>query len=412
MAQTLAPQSFTCAGRTVNLNRAHGDVIVKLNPGVYTLMCNPMTGFYLELQDPTPMPEKVYGDCGPRSDKILNTYMSRTGANTGVLLTGNKGSGKTLLAKTVCHRAVNELNMPVILIEDAYHGTDFLSFINSITQQCCVFIDEFEKKYSKEEYQNSLLGLLDGTGTARKLFLLTSNKADISTFFISRPSRIFYHWQYGKLEEEVMAGYCKDNLKDTRHLGNLMTLWTISNDISFDVMQAMVEEINRYPDLNFVDLITDMNINLGNALNRTFEYDSCIIGNKEIDIRCEQTAVNIVDAYTGKATVRIHVRIDSWPLQKALYKALGKNGSYFYNQNLLNQEEDRVTKGLDPLSDETYERDMDNDFTLILDIDPTTDDVKTDSILINRKIEGTSLEVVMNAVHGDPLTAYFRRLFK
>ena len=99
-------------------------------------------------------------------------------------------------------------------------------------------------------------------------------------------------------------------------------------------------------------------------------------------------------------------------MQKALYKALGRKGCYFYNQNLLNQEEDRVTKGLDPLSDETYERDMDDDFTLILDIDPTTDYVKTDSILINRKIEGTSLKIVMNAMHGDPLTAYFRRLFK
>lgn len=412
MAQTLAPQSFTCAGRTVNLNRAHGDVIDKLNPGVYALMCSPMAGFYLELQDPTPMPEKIYGDCGPRSEKILNTYMSRTGANTGVLLTGNKGSGKTLLAKTVCHRAVNELNLPVILIEDAYHGTDFLSFINSIVQPCCIFIDEFEKKYMREEYQNALLGLLDGTGTARKLFLLTSNKADISNFFISRPSRIFYHWQYGKLEEEVMRGYCQDNLKDQRHLENLMTLWTISSDISFDVMQALVEEANRYPEASFINIISDMNINLGDALTRRFEYGECTLDGEEIEIRTEQTTINLVDAHTGQAQISIPAHVTGWKMQKHLLKALGRSGCYFYNSNLLNIESSLAEKGEEPKPEDWYDNHMDDDFNFLLKIDPLQDEVKTNSITINRKLDGVVLKVTLNVIQGDPLTAYFRRLFK
>ena len=217
------------------------DIQESLPAGNYTVKFHPMEGFSLEEVDQFRMPDKVYGDCLSNADRIVNTFMQRDG-NTGVLLTGEKGSGKTLLARQVAIQS----GLPVIIINSDHSGDDFNSFLSSITQPCIVFLDEFEKTYSREK-QEKILTLLDGTYQSRKLFLLTSNdKYRIDNNMRNRPGRIFYLIEFGGLEEEFIVEYCRDNLKDQSYVPDMIRVSLLFDIFNFDLLTAFVEESNRY----------------------------------------------------------------------------------------------------------------------------------------------------------------------
>ena len=72
------------------------NLLESLKPMVYTLGQNERTGqYYLEYTKDKFDIDTPYGNVNKRVEKILNTYSLRNG-NTGVLLTGDKGSGKTM----------------------------------------------------------------------------------------------------------------------------------------------------------------------------------------------------------------------------------------------------------------------------------------------------------------------------
>lgn len=217
------------------------DIQESLPVGNYTVRFSPMEGFSLEQVEPFRMPGKVYGDCLRNADRIVNTFAKRDG-NTGVLLTGEKGSGKTLLARQIAIQS----GLPVIIINSDHSGDNFNSFLSSITQPCIVFLDEFEKTYNRES-QEKILTLLDGTYQSRKLFLLTSNdKFRIDNNMKNRPGRIFYLIEFGGLEEEFIIEYCRDNLNDQSYLTDVVRVSRLFDIFNFDLLAAIVEESNRY----------------------------------------------------------------------------------------------------------------------------------------------------------------------
>jgi hypothetical protein len=229
------------------------DIQESLPVGNYSLKFSPMEGFYLEEVEAFRMPTKIYGDCLRNADRIVNTFMKRNG-NTGVLLTGEKGSGKTLLARQISIQS----DLPVIIINSDYSGDNFNSFLSSIAQPCIVFLDEFEKTYNRES-QEKILTLLDGTYQSQKLFLLTSNdKYRIDDHMKNRPGRIFYLIEFGGLEESFITEYCQDNLKDQSYLPDMLRVSRLFDVFNFDLLTAIVEESNRYGD-NPKDLIGLLN---------------------------------------------------------------------------------------------------------------------------------------------------------
>jgi hypothetical protein len=229
------------------------DISESLPAGNYVLKSHPMEGFYLEEIDSFRMPPKIYGDCLKNSSRIINTFRERDG-NTGVLLTGEKGSGKTLLARQIAI----ESGLPVIIINSDFKGDGFNSFLSGITQPCVVFLDEFEKVYDRES-QEKILTLLDGTYQSKKLFLLTSNdKWRIDNNMRNRPGRIFYLIEFGGLEEQFIREYCEDNLTTAQYTDEIVRLSRIFDVFSFDLLASIVEESNRYGE-NPKDLITLLN---------------------------------------------------------------------------------------------------------------------------------------------------------
>jgi len=216
-----------------------------LPPGNYVVKYNDFKGFYLETSESFKLPGKVYGNCGYNAERILSTFNGRD-RNTGVLLVGEKGSGKTLLARKIAR----DSNMPVLVINSGFTGDNFNSFLSSITQPCMVFFDEFEKIYDKDS-QEKILTLLDGTYQSRKLFVITSNdKWRIDTHMRNRPGRIFYLLEFGGLSEEFIVEYCDDNLlPQYKHLAEkIVEVSALFDVFNFDLLVAFVEEINRYGD--------------------------------------------------------------------------------------------------------------------------------------------------------------------
>jgi hypothetical protein len=78
----------------MSLNMSH-----ELPPGTYTIGVT-QEGFHFEQVDDFCLPDKLYGDIDTKARRIIDTFVDRP-SGTGVLLSGNKGSGKTMLAKHI-----------------------------------------------------------------------------------------------------------------------------------------------------------------------------------------------------------------------------------------------------------------------------------------------------------------------
>jgi len=128
----------------------------KLPKGNLLVMQNEVTKkFYLKKLEDFELPERIYGDLEKCADRYINTF-NNSNKNTGVLLSGMKGGGKSLTAE-IC--AVKS-DLPTLWITQPFVGDEFLYFLSSIKQECIVLMNEFEKTY-KEEDQEQLLSVLD-----------------------------------------------------------------------------------------------------------------------------------------------------------------------------------------------------------------------------------------------------------
>jgi hypothetical protein len=204
-----------------------------------------MTGeFFLEKIDSFKNPKKLYGNIKKQTDRILHTFMDRE-TSTGIMLAGEKGSGKTLLAKNVCSEA-SKVGVPTIIINAPYHGDVFNKFIQTINQPCIILFDEFEKVYDDEK-QQTILTLLDGVFPSKKLFILTSNdKWKLNYHMRNRPGRVFYMLDFNGLSEDFVREYCQDNLNDKTNVDRVCKLSYAFDVFNFDMLKALVEEMNRF----------------------------------------------------------------------------------------------------------------------------------------------------------------------
>jgi hypothetical protein len=203
-----------------------------------------MKGLYLEQVPNIEVDHKIYGGALRRADRIINTFKDRT-VSTGVVLQGEKGSGKTLLARILSEQ-LRQQGVSTILVNTAFAGEAFNTFINQIDQPTMLFFDEFEKVYDMDK-QNQLLTLLDGTHRSKKLFVIALNDFyRVNDFMKNRPGRFFYSFKYEGLEEDEIRGYCEDNLNNKSRIDSIVTFSGTFSKFSFDILKAIVEEMNRY----------------------------------------------------------------------------------------------------------------------------------------------------------------------
>ena len=197
--------------------------------------------YYLsEINSPS-LPSKIYGKDEIFCDRVLNTYV-KTDRNLGVLLTGLKGTGKSLVAKLIAQKS----KMPVVCVTSPFCGDKFADCLDKMGDDVILFFDEFEKVYKEEEEQKQFLSILDGTFSSKKLFIFTTNHFEINEFLKSRPSRIRYVRQFDGLDSDTTQEVIDDLLVNKEHEKELKSVLEILSTVSIDVLLHFIDEINMY----------------------------------------------------------------------------------------------------------------------------------------------------------------------
>lgn len=89
--------------------------------------------------------KKIYGNSKDRVDKVLKSFKIAD-RNFGIILSGQKGIGKSLFAKMLAEAALKD-GYPVLTVGAYVLGIN--EFLSSIDQEVVVIFDEFEKNCGK-----------------------------------------------------------------------------------------------------------------------------------------------------------------------------------------------------------------------------------------------------------------------
>lgn len=246
-------------------------VTTALPPATY-LLDSDIHGFFLSPIESFQHKGKLYGDTQANTDRIITTFIDRPNT-TGVLLLGEKGSGKTLLARRISEVVAQQLQLPTIVVNAAYNGADFNNLMQMLGP-CVVVFDEFEKVYKEKSAQEGILTLLDGLFPSKKLFILTVNdEYSVNSLMMNRPGRIYYKLAFHGLSSSFIEEYLKDNLKNQVHIPKVVTLAEVFAPFNFDMLKAFVEELNRY-DEDPLEVLKFLNVSASSQSKMNFDVEA------------------------------------------------------------------------------------------------------------------------------------------
>jgi hypothetical protein len=256
-------KKFLKVGKNVSFKFNTNGLECDLTPGmVYNIKVDSYTRV-VSLEETTPfvMPSKVY--CTSRDkrfiDKVLNSYKLSENGFTGVMLSGLKGSGKTIMAKSIA----NESNLPIINIDKSVRPWALRVLVELLGDtNICFMFDELDKLL--EDYDDSaLLQILDGADTKGKHMILftCNNEERISEYLIDRCSRIRYWRKFGEISPSLIMEMLNDKLNDKKEVESLTDFIKDNFEIcSFDNIASFINEVNNYPATTFEELFEDMNL--------------------------------------------------------------------------------------------------------------------------------------------------------
>lgn len=236
----------------------------------YIVRFSEMSGFFLEeYNDLEEKEEKVYGVHEAKVNKVLRSF-KKFDRNLGVILSGNKGIGKSLFARMLSNRAIGE-GIPVVIVDRFIPGIN--SFLERIQQEILVLFDEFDKTFgsvkigeNEADPQAGLLSLFDGVASGKKLFVVTCNEIrNLNDYLINRPGRFHYHFRFIYPTPEEVREYLTDKLDPKYHdeIGKVV-LFSQKINLNYDCLRAIAFELNdgepfesAIEDLNIINLNND-----------------------------------------------------------------------------------------------------------------------------------------------------------
>lgn len=234
----------------------------------YVVRFSKMSGFFLEqYHDITVTEEKAYGVHNEKVAKVLNTF-SAMERNLGVILSGDKGIGKSLFAKMLAISAIGK-GIPVVVVDKFYPG--IASYLEQIDQEILILFDEFDKTFgtvqqadNEADPQSTLLGLFDGIVEGKKLFVITCNRlTGLNDFLLNRPGRFHYHFRFTYPDGNEIRTYLQDKTEET-YWGEIDEVVRFSKRVklNYDCLRSIAFELNT--GIKFNEVIKDLNIlNIG-----------------------------------------------------------------------------------------------------------------------------------------------------
>ena len=232
------------------------EVFDKLPAGEYIVRFHEMKGFYLEEYSHIEIKEKIYGVHLNKVQKVLNSF-KKFERNLGVILSGNKGIGKSLFSKLLSVEAIKN-GYPLIIVDRYIPG--IASFIEEIDQEVVVLFDEFDKTYKEEVAQTSMLTLFDGISQGKKMFVITCNELrNLNEYLTNRPGRFHYHFRFDYPSADQIREYLRDKI-DGKFYQEIEEVVKFANkiDLNYDCLRAIAFELNTGE--TFKEAIQDLNI--------------------------------------------------------------------------------------------------------------------------------------------------------
>lgn len=245
-----------------------------LMPGkVYDLLFDNYEMYsYLKENGNLNMPKKIYEieEDTKFMDRVLLFHNSEyNNGNTGVLLAGDKGTGKSMLAKRIALKS----NLPIIIVDSSYPLWQITKFFKKVKTETCIIFDEIEKN-PRTWPSEDLLTFLDGIQeTGKKIVIMTCNKTEgLDENLFDRCSRIRYYRKYKANANEI---FIKEMIEDkgltpNQPLVDFIKRFTVK---SFDNINSFLDEYKLYletTDTNFMleDVANIMNISLKDKLEK------------------------------------------------------------------------------------------------------------------------------------------------
>lgn len=234
------------------------DLTVKdtLDARTYKVRFDSGSGFFLEQARDFVSTEKMYGSHEGKILKVMGA-LEKMPRSLGVIMSGDKGIGKSLFARALATSAI-EKGLPVIIVDEAYPGIS--DFIDSIEQEVMVLFDEFEKVFRETGDQNKLLSLFDGVSQTKRLYVLTVNDLNrVSSYLLNRTGRLHYHLRFGYPSGEDVIEYLSDKV-DSKYKSEITAVSKFAKltNINYDNLRAIAFELNMGTSLK--DALTDLNI--------------------------------------------------------------------------------------------------------------------------------------------------------
>lgn len=225
----------------------------------YVAMYNDRDGFYLIEHPNIEVREKVYGvhDCKTR--KVIHSFEVFE-RSLGIILSGDKGIGKSIFAKMLCQQAVRK-GYSVIIVDEAYNG--IARFIENIEQECVVLFDEFDKTFTsnkEDDEQAKLLSLFDGTAGGKKMYIVTCNEwRGLNNYIVNRPGRFHYHFRFEYPNATDIREYLEDKL-EKKYYGEIEKVIEFAGriNLNYDCLRAIAFELNQ--GFEFAEAIMELNI--------------------------------------------------------------------------------------------------------------------------------------------------------
>ena len=140
--------------------------------GTYRVHFTAKEGFSLiRVPDLVVGAERIYGGRESKVEKIFRSY-NLSERSLGVMLSGDKGIGKSLFLRMVAEEA-REQGLPIVIVSEDHEGiADFLDSLD----ECLIVLDEFEKVFPAgrrgidgSNRQNQFLSLFDGLSSVKRI---------------------------------------------------------------------------------------------------------------------------------------------------------------------------------------------------------------------------------------------------